>query len=76
MDTFTFGKYKGKDVKKMCYLEPYYCRWADENVEFFKLTDEQRDIVERRIWEEEDAKAEWAEEHYGWGGNGLWDMYC
>ena len=76
MDVFTFGKYKGKSVTVFCYVDPYYCLWADENVSFFKLTDKQKKIAEGKKLEKEEAKAEWAEESYGWGGNGTWDMYC
>lgn len=74
MDTFTFGKYKGKSVDAICYENPKYCIWAHENVKFFSLTLEQLTKANNRIDDIEDSKAEWAEEVYGFGGNGLWDI--
>ena len=74
MDTFTFGKYKGRNVDSICYENPKYCIWAHENVGFFSLTPEQLVLANNRIDNIEEAKAEWAEEVYGFGGNGLWDI--
>jgi len=74
MDTFTFGKYKGRSVDAICYENPKYCIWAHENVKFFSLTPEQLTKANNRIDDIEDSKAEWAEEVYGLGGNGLWDI--
>ena len=74
METFTFGRYKGSEVIKVCRDNPHYCLWADQNVPFFSLTEEQKQLAERKYWEKEQAKADWAEEVYGFGGNGLWDI--
>ena len=74
MDTFTFGRYKGRLVNAICYENPKYCLWAHNNVSFFSLTPEQLDRAEKRVWDIEAGKAEWAEEEYGFGGNGLWDV--
>lgn len=73
MDIFTFGRYKGEKVLSVCRSNPRYCLWAHANVPFFSLTEEQKKMAERRVDEIEDAKAEWAEDVYGFGGNGLWD---
>ena len=74
MNVFTFGKYKGRNVDVICYENPKYCIWAHENVKFFSLTPEQLTKANNRIDDIEDSKAEWAEEVYGFGGNGLWDI--
>ena len=74
MDVFTFGKYKGKSVDAICYENPKYCIWAHENVKFFSLTPEQLTKANNRIDDIEDSKAEWEEEVYGFGGNGLWNI--
>ena len=74
MDKFTFGKYKNKDVNAICYSNPSYCLWAHNTIPFFKLTDEQLLKAKQRLDEIETAKAEWAEDTFGFGGNGLWDI--
>lgn len=74
MTTFTFGRYKGRLVDAICYENPKYCIWAHENVKFFSLTPDQLKKANRRIDDLDTANAEWAEEEYGFGGNGLWDV--
>ena len=48
--------------------------WAHNTIPFFKLTDEQLSKAKQRLDEIETAKAEWAEDAFGFGGNGLWDI--
>ena len=74
MTTFTFGRYKGRLVDAICYENPKYCIWAHENVKFFSLTPDQLKKANRRIEDLDTANVEWAEEEYGFGGNGLWDV--
>lgn len=35
---FKIGKYKGQEVKKICYCNPSYIDWCLKNWEGFKLT--------------------------------------
>lgn len=39
--TMTFGKYKGQKVDTLIEIDPGYLLWANENVSYFSLTDEQ-----------------------------------
>ena len=73
MNEFRFGIYKGIEIDKVCHYNPKYCLWCDDNVKGFTLTEEQRKVAEKRKREIEDAKAQWAEDAFGFGGNGLWD---
>ncbi len=45
METFTFGKYKGYKVDTIIEINPKYALWADQNVSFFSLTEEQRNMA-------------------------------
>ena len=40
--TLTFGKYKGRLVHDICYLNPSYLKWLEENTDF-KMNDEERE---------------------------------
>lgn len=35
---FKIGKYKGQDVKRICYINPNYIDWCKKNWDGFKLT--------------------------------------
>lgn len=37
----TFGKYKGQEVETIMEKDPSYLLWANDNVSYFSLTDEQ-----------------------------------
>lgn len=41
MGKFTFGMYKGKDVDTIIKINPKYVLWAERNVSYFHLTQEQ-----------------------------------
>lgn len=41
MGKFTFGMYKGQDIDSIIKVNPKYVLWAEENVSYFSLTDEQ-----------------------------------
>lgn len=51
MTTFTFGKYKGRDVDEIICSSPFYVKWCLENVSFFSITDEQKKKLDNVIEE-------------------------
>jgi hypothetical protein len=41
LDTeFTFGKFKGRTLKKVIDIHPYYLEWCPLNLDHFCLSDE------------------------------------
>ena len=42
----TFGKYKGEDIKYIILTHIGYIMWCFENIEWFKLTDEEQDLYD------------------------------
>jgi hypothetical protein len=38
-DKITFGKYKGKSIHSVLHTDPSYLVWANDNIEWFKLTE-------------------------------------
>ena len=61
METFQFGKYKGKRVDDICQSDPKYCLWANESMGAFELTQEQYAAAKYRLYEQELAYLEWSE---------------
>ena len=49
MKTFTFGKYKDKEVSKIICSDPQYVKWCVENVSFFVLTIEQEILLKEEL---------------------------
>ena len=49
MKTFTFGKYKGKEVGKIICSDPQYVKWCVENVSFFTLSIEQEILLKEEL---------------------------
>lgn len=45
----TFGKYKGTSVSDLISINPSYLIWADDNVSYFQLTEEERNLCEQRM---------------------------
>lgn len=41
MAKFTFGMYKGEDIDTIIKENPKYVLWAEQNVSYFSLTQEQ-----------------------------------
>lgn len=41
MNKFTFGMYKWKDIDTIIKVNPKYVLWAEQNVPYFSLTQEQ-----------------------------------
>ena len=58
MTTFTFGKYKGRDVDEIICASPFYVKWCLENVSFFSITDEQKKKLDKIIDEIEEEASE------------------
>ena len=48
-EIFNFGKYKGIDIDKVIHSDPRYVQWAEENVSFFSLSSEQKEILREEI---------------------------
>ena len=48
-EIFRFGKYKGVNIDKVIYSDPKYVQWAEENVSFFSLSSEQKEILREEI---------------------------
>lgn len=48
-EIFNFGKYKGIDIDKVIHSDPKYVQWAEENVSFFSLSSEQKEILREEI---------------------------
>ena len=48
-EIFNFGKYKGIDIDKVIHNDPRYVQWAEENVSFFSLSSEQKEILREEI---------------------------
>ena len=48
-EIFNFGKYKGIDIDKVIHSDPRYVQWAEENVSFFSLSSEQKEILRKEI---------------------------
>lgn len=46
---FRFGKYKGVNIDKVIHSDPRYVQWAEENVSFFSLSFEQKEILREEI---------------------------
>ena len=44
-----FGKYKGVNIDKVIHSDPRYVQWAEENVSFFSLSSEQKEILREEI---------------------------
>lgn len=42
----TFGKYKGQDIKYIILTHIGYIMWCFENIDWFKLTDEEQDLYD------------------------------
>ena len=42
----TFGKYKGQDIKYIILTHIGYIMWCFENINWFKLTDEEQDLYD------------------------------
>lgn len=49
METFTFGKYKGQSIESVIKSNPNYVLWANDNVSFFTLSDEQMKECRKQI---------------------------
>lgn len=47
-NVLTFGKYKGNKVEVIMETDPNYLLWANENVSFFSLTNEQLQICKKK----------------------------
>ena len=48
-EIFRFGKYKGVNIDKIIHSDPRYVQWAEENVSFFSLSSEQKEILREEI---------------------------
>ena len=48
-EIFNFGKYKGIDIDKVIHSDPRYVQQAEENVSFFSLSSEQKEILREEI---------------------------
>ena len=48
-EIFRFGKYKGVNIDKVIHSDPRYVQWAEENVSFFSLSSEQKEILREEI---------------------------
>lgn len=48
-EIFRFGKYKGVNIDKVIHSDPKYVQWAEENVSFFSLSSEQKEILREEI---------------------------
>ena len=48
-NTFTFGMYKGKDIDVIISINPKYVLWAEKNVSYFSLSQEQHDTCIKNI---------------------------
>ena len=48
-EIFRFGKYKGVNINKVIHSDPRYVQWAEENVSFFSLSSEQKEILREEI---------------------------
>lgn len=48
-EIFNFGKYKGVNIDKVIHSDPRYVQWAEENVSFFSLSSEQKEILREEI---------------------------
>ena len=46
---FRFGKYKGINIDTVIHSDPRYVQWAEENVSFFSLSSEQKEILREEI---------------------------
>ena len=46
-EIFRFGKYKGVNIDKIIHSDPRYVQWAEENVSFFSLSSEQKNLKRR-----------------------------
>lgn len=44
--TFEFGKYKGQFYGDVLDIDPWYIKWCNESIEWFKLADNEADYVE------------------------------
>lgn len=43
--TFTFGKYKGKNVEEVLAIQPSYLNWCAINLEYFYVSEEVMDEI-------------------------------
>ena len=68
MDTFTFGKYKGRKIDDICESDPKYVLWVNESIMSFELTQEQYNAAKQRIYEETAGYWERVEETRSVGG--------
>ena len=48
-EIFNCGKYKGINIDKVIHSDPRYVQWAEENVSFFLLSSEQKEILREEI---------------------------
>ncbi len=58
-----FGKHKGKTIDEVLEEDPTYIRWCLENIDWFKLSEED----EKEVSEWTDSWDREMEDYYGWG---------
>lgn len=52
---FNFGKYKGEFYGDVRDKVPQYIQWCDDNLHWFKLSDEEREYIDELVldqWDE------------------------